>query len=414
MFDFFQSVNIALSGLFRNKGRTALTSLGIMIGIASVVMVVSIGSGAQSLIINQIKSVGSDLVGVLPGGQLEDGPPAAILGVTITTLTLEDAEALSDPNNVANVVASTAYVKGSATITYGGEAEDSFFNGVSYSYPDVEEVKIAEGRFFDEFEQKGMERVVVIGSTVAEDLFNGDDPIGQDIKINREQFQVVGVLEKRGNAGFQNRDDQVFVPVNVAQKLLMGIDYVSLVRLKIESGADLDKAKYDVQMTLRERHGITDPEDDDFTVETTENSIEMLSSITDVLKFFLAAIAAISLVIGGIGIMNIMLVSVTERIREIGLRKALGARRRRILDQFLLEAVTVTLVGGAAGVLVGSIMSALVAIVVQTMGYQWDLVISANAILTAFLVCCGVGVVFGYYPARKAANLNPIDALRHE
>lgn len=414
MFDFFQTIQIAVRGLWRNKGRTALTSLGIMIGIASVVMVVSIGSGAQSLIINQIKSVGSDLIGVLPGGQLEDGPPAALLGVTITTLTLEDAEALQDPNNVSNVIAVTAYVKGGGTVSAGGEVEDTFFNGVSYTYPDVEEVKIAEGRFFDEFEQRGMERVVVLGSTVANDLFNGSDPIGENIKINREQFQVIGVLEERGNAGFQNRDDQVFVPVNVAQKLLLGVDFVNLIRMKIDGTENLDRAKYDVQVTLRERHEITDPADDDFMVETTENSIEMLSSITDVLKFFLAAIAAISLVIGGIGIMNIMLVSVTERIREIGLRKALGARRRRILDQFLMEAVVVTLVGGVAGVVIGAFMSTLVAIVVQSFGYQWDLVISANAIFTAFLVCCVVGVAFGYYPAKKAANLNPIDALRHE
>ena len=414
MFDFIQTIQIAVRGLWRNKGRTALTSLGIMIGIASVVMVVSIGSGAQSLIINQIKSVGSDLIGVLPGGQLEDGPPAAVLGVTVTTLTLDDVDALSDPSNVSNVVGVCGYVKGNATVTSGGTAEETFFNGVSFSYPDVEEVKIAEGRFFDEFDQKGMERVVVLGSTVAEELFNGSNSIGENIKINREQFQVIGVLEERGNAGFQNRDDQVFVPVNVAQKLLLGIDYVSLLRMKIDGTENLERAKYDVQMTLREQHEITDPKDDDFTVETTENSIEMLSSITDVLKFFLAAIAAISLVIGGIGIMNIMLVSVTERIREIGLRKALGARRRRILDQFLTEAIVVTLVGGVAGVLIGAFMSTLVAIIVQSLDYQWDLVISANAILTAFIVCCVVGVVFGYYPAKKAANLNPIDALRHE
>ena len=385
-----------------------------MIGIASVVMVVSIGSGAQSLIINQVKSVGSNLIGVLPGGQLEDGPPAAVLGVTITTLTLEDAEALSDTDNVPNGIAVCAYVKGNATVSSNGEAVDTFLNGISYDYPNVEDVKIGDGRFFDEAEQRGMERVVVLGSTVATELFNGDDPIGEDVKIQRESFNVIGVLDKRGNTGFQNRDDQVFIPVNVAQKLILGIDHISLVRVKVDASENLDKAKYDIQTTLRARHGIRDPKDDDFLAESIESAIELLSSITNVLKFFLAAIAAISLVIGGIGIMNIMLVSVTERIREIGLRKALGAKRKRILEQFLMEAVAVTLVGGVAGIIIGSVVSILVAIVVQSMGYQWDLVISPGAILLAFSVCCFVGIVFGYYPAKKAADLNPIDALRHE
>ncbi len=414
MFDFLQSFRVAIRGLLTNKGRTILTSLGITIGIASVVMVVSIGSGAQSLIVNQVKGVGSDLIGVLPGGRLEDGPPAVLYGITVTTLTLEDVEALNDPANVPNVVAATGYVKGGATVSYGGDAIDTFFNGVSHTFTDVEDVKVEYGRFFDESEQRGLERVVVLGSQVVDELFNGTDPLGENIKIQREQFEVIGVFEQRGNAGFQNRDDQVFVPANVAQKLFLGIDYVNLVRLKVDGEENLDRARQDVEATLRERHDIRDAADDDFVVETSENAIDMLSSITDVLKFFLASIAAISLVIGGIGIMNIMLVSVTERIREIGLRKALGARRRRILEQFLLEAVTVTMIGGVAGITVGALMSALVAIVVQSMGYDWDLVISVNAIFTAFIVSCSVGIIFGFYPAKKAADLNPIDALRYE
>ena len=243
----------------------------------------------------------------------------------------------------------------------------------------------------------------MLGSQVVEELFNGTDPLGENIKIQREQFEVIGVFEQRGNAGFQNRDDQVFVPANVAQKLFLGIDYINMARVKIDGEENLDRARQDVEATLRERHDIRNPADDDFIVETSENAIDMLASI-----------AAISLVIGGIGIMNIMLVSVTERIREIGLRKALGARRRRILEQFLLEAVTVTMIGGVAGITVGALMSAFVAIVVQSLGYDWDLVISGNAILTAFLVSCSVGIIFGFYPAKKAADLNPIDALRYE
>jgi len=234
------------------------------------------------------------------------------------------------------------------------------------------------------------------------------------MRIGRESFQIIGVLEERGTVAFQNRDDQVFVPVNVAQKLLLGIDYVSLIRVKVDSDENIERAQDDVIATLRSQHGIRVVADDDFTAESMDTAIEMLSAITNVLKFFLAAIAAVSLLIGGIGIMNIMFISVTERTREIGLRKAVGAGKRRILEQFLFESVVVTLVGGFAGIVVGSLISVLVALAAQKMGYDWDLVVSVQATFWAFCVSCIVGIVFGYYPAKKAANLNPIDALRHE
>ncbi|OIP81859.1 multidrug ABC transporter substrate-binding protein [Candidatus Peregrinibacteria bacterium CG22_combo_CG10-13_8_21_14_all_44_10] len=414
MYGFAQSLRLATRALRANKSRAFLTSLGITIGIASVIMVVSIGSGAQSLIINQVKGVGSNLIGILPGGRMEDGPPAAVLGITITTLTLEDAEALSDPANVPNAVAVTAYVKGSSIFTNGSDTMDGFFNGVSSSYPEVEDVVVADGRFFTESEANSLDRIVVIGSQIAEELFNGMDPIGEDMRIGRESFQIIGVLEERGTVAFQNRDDQVFVPVNVAQKLLLGIDYVSLIRVKVDSDENIERAQDDVIATLRSQHGIRVVADDDFTAESMDTAIEMLSAITNVLKFFLAAIAAVSLLIGGIGIMNIMFISVTERTREIGLRKAVGAGKRRILEQFLFESVVVTLVGGFAGIVVGSLISVLVALAAQKMGYDWDLVVSVQATFWAFCVSCIVGIVFGYYPAKKAANLNPIDALRHE
>ncbi len=411
---FWMSLRLATRALRANKGRAFMTSLGITIGIASVIMVMSIGSGAQSLILNQIKSVGSNLIGVLPGGQMEDGPPAALFGITITTLNLEDAEALADKDNVPNAAAVSAYVKGNATATYAGESSETFFNGVSAQYPEVEEVPLHSGRFFNDIEQRGMDRVAVLGWTVAEDLFNGMDPVGQDVKIQRESFRVIGVFSERGMSGFQNRDDQVYVPVTVAQKLLLGIDHVSLIRISVDEQENVDRAMQDVVATLRARHNIRDVTDDDFTVSSTDTAINMLSAVTNVLKFFLTGVASISLIIGGIGIMNIMLISVTERIKEIGLRKALGAPRRRILEQFLYEAVVVTLIGGIAGIILGSIVSAIVAIIAQQLGYQWDLVISIPGIIIAFILSGLVGIGFGYYPAKKAAELKPIDALRHE
>jgi len=412
--DFVGSLKVAARGLMLHKGRAFLTSLGITIGIASVVMVVSIGSGAQSLITNQITSLGTNLISVLPGGRFDDGPPVAMMGITVTTLKLEDAEAINDPVNVPNVIAACAYVKGAVTVNAGGEAVDSFANGVSYTYTDVESAVISDGRFFTEQEQNGIEKVVVLGATVAEEVFNGVDPIGQTVKINREPFTVIGVLEKRGAVAFQDRDDQVFIPVTVAQKIIFGLDYINLIRVKIDSGDNLERAKSDIEATIRARHDIRDPKDDDFMAESIATLVGMFTAITGVLKFFLTAIAAISLVIGGVGIMNIMLVAVTERTREIGLRKALGAQKRRILEQFLFEAIVVTLLGGVAGIIIGVAVSALVALAVRSLGYDWSFAISGTAIFIAFSVSCAVGVVFGYYPAKKAANLNPIEALRHE
>ncbi|HCW32853.1 MAG: hypothetical protein UT36_C0005G0018 [Candidatus Peregrinibacteria bacterium GW2011_GWF2_39_17] len=407
-------LKLALKSLFINKGRTFLTSLGIMIGIASVIMVISIGSGAQSLILNQIKSIGSDLIGILPGGQIENGPPVAVLGITITTLTLKDAEALSNLNNVPHSIAVTPYVKGNGIASYGGEAIDAFYNGVSYQYLEVEEVDLGNGRFFTQNEQQSMERVAILGSSVANDLFSGSDPLGKNIRLNRETFRVIGILKERGTVGFQNRDNQIFIPVTVAQKILLGINYVSLIRVKINNTQNMEQAEQDILMTLRERHNIRDSKDDDFTVARIDTAITTLGAITNVLKFFLASIAAISLIIGGIGIMNIMLISVTERIREIGLRKALGAKPKSIRNQFLLEAMIVTIIGGIIGITFGSLVATLVAFLAQKMGYQWDLIISPNSIILSLMMSCLIGIGFGYYPAKKAANLNPINALRHE
>jgi putative ABC transport system permease protein len=408
---FFSSIVLAFQSLWRHKGRTMLTSLGILIGIASVIMVVSIGGGAQSVILNQVRSIGSNLISVIPGGQIENGPPVAAFGITITTLTLEDVEAVSE---IDHVVAVNPYAKGNSQIIFGGETMDTFYNGVSSDYMTVEDAGLGEGRFFNRLEDVAGDRVIVLGAEVADTLFGNSDPLGKDVRLDGKNFTVIGVLEARGVTGLQNRDDQVFIPFLVAQRELLGIHHVSLMRIKIDDAANIETVIADATELLRLRHRIDPGEENDFTIESLDNAVNMLGTITDVLRFFLASIAAVSLIIGGIGIMNILLISVTERTREIGLRKALGAPPSMILQQFLMEAVVVTLAGGAAGVVVGTAVSLAVALGAQHLGYDWDFVFSIPAIVVAFGVSAFIGIVFGYYPARKAARLNPIEALRYE
>ncbi len=407
-----ESIKLSCSVLRANKARSFLTSLGIIIGIASVIVIMSVGAGAQSLIINQIDSLGSNLIGILPGASDEDGPPASAFGIVITTLKYEDALAIED--QVSNVVAVSSYNTGVGTASYQSNKVDVTYYGVMSSYPEVEETKIRLGRFFNQEEERGSARVVVLGYSAAQDLFNGSDPIGKKIKIKKEFFEVIGVLEERGTVAFQNQDDNVFIPVSTAQKIMLGIRHVSFIRVKVNDTRNLDQAVDEIKLLLRDRHNLKSEDEDDFSVRNVQEAIEVLNSVTDALKFFLAAIAAISLVVGGVGVMNIMLAAVNERIREIGLRKAVGAKRAHILWQFVSETIAITLLGGLIGILLGSGISALVAFIANYLGYAWDLVITWQSVLLGVVVAAGVGLVFGLYPANKAAKLDPITALRYE
>lgn len=397
--------------LLRNKTRTFLTSLGIIIGIASVIIIISVGAGAQSLILNQIKGIGSDLLGILPGGADESGRPAATMGVSVTTLTYDDVKAMA---KLPEVSYATGYSRGVGTVTWQNRTTDTNFVGVTSDYIKVESADVVEGRFLIPEEDLGVTKNAILGWQVKEDLFGDIDPLNESIKINKETFHVVGVMEKRGSAGFQNQDDQVFIPIETAQKLLLGVNHLGFVRAKIADGVDTAIAEDAVKTLLRERHDITDPAEDDFTVGTSEQAISSLKSITDALNYFLAAVAAISLLVGGVGVMNIMFVAVSERTREIGLRKAVGARPKDISWQFLLEAMLLTSFGGVIGILFGILFSWLVSIVAQALGYDWDFVVSAFSILLAFIFIGVVGLAFGWYPSVKAAKLNPVEALRYE
>ncbi len=396
----------------RNKVRSFLTMLGIIIGVMSVILIISVGGGAQSLILNQIKGMGSDLVGILPGKANDDGPPASAMGILITSLKYDDVKDLVKNN--PHIVAGSAYVKGSDTVTWSFNKTDTTFVGVNSDYIIVEDVKIDQGRFFSEEDEKANARVAVLGTDVVKELFNDINPIGQKIKIKKTNFTVIGVTEKRGTSGFQNQDNQIFVPITTAQKLLLGINYISFARLKIDDASNIDSSMDAITFRLRELHDIDKPENDDFSVRSMAQGVEVFTNITNALRIFLAAIASIALVVGGIGIMNIMLAAVQERTREIGLRKAVGARSSQILSQFLVETVTITLVGGVIGIILGASLSVVVAKIAQSMGYDWDLVISVFSIILATVVSVVVGLIFGIVPARRASKLDPIEALRYE
>lgn len=394
-----------------NRKRTFLTMLGIIIGISAVIIIMSVGAGAQSLILDQISVVGSDMIGILPGYSEENAPPTFVFGVQITTLKKEDIEALHQISELKYV---SGYVQSNAPVQYGNESIDTNFIGAMASYQDTQSINLIQGNFFEESDEEGISRVVVLGWQIWQDLFNGGDVLGEKVKIKKENFRVIGVVEKRGVQGFENQDDLVFIPLGTAQKLLLGINYLQFAEAKAQSEADVPYAVTQIKEILRERHNIDDPSEDDFTVSAVTQALEALTNITNALKFFLSAIAAVSLLVGGVGIMNIMLVSVNERTREIGLRKAIGATKIVIQNQFLIEAIVLTALGGVVGTILGISFSGLIAVVANYLGYNWDFVVTIPSIILGVGVSALVGIIFGWYPAKKASSLEPVEALRYE
>lgn len=410
----FSPIKISYKNLMASKMRSFLTMLGIIIGIASVIIVMAIGASAQQLVLSQVSGIGSNLVGILPGASSEDGPPAQVLGIVTTTLKNSDLLALLQKKNVPSAVSGSGYVSGVAVARRGNVSQSASYQGVSASFPSVEDIEVQYGRFFTQEEDASLARVAVLGYGKAAEFFGEDDPLGKTILLKGMNLTVVGILEQRGAVAFSNPDDLIYVPLQTAQKLFLGIDYLNFARIKVDSAENVDRAVADIKTTLRIAHGIKNPQDDDFSVRDTAQALTTLTNITDILKYFLAGIAAISLVVGGVGIMNIMLISVNQRIREVGLRKAVGARRRHIITQFLIESVFITFVGGLIGIIFGTGVSFLAAVVIGALGYEWQFIIPPSSVLLATSVAVLIGVIFGLYPARKASGISPIEALRYE
>jgi putative ABC transport system permease protein len=408
------SLKTSFAGLRTHKSRSLLTILGIVIGITAIILVMSLGQGAQNLILSQIRGqVGSSVIEIAPGRQPKG--PTDFLSMFSDSLKQKDVEALMKKSNVPHLKQIMPLVFGSESAAYGGDTYQATLYGMTDAASEMYNVRPAGGRFLTEDDVKSYADVVVIGSSVKEELFGNDSALGQKIKIKGRNFKVIGILENKGEGSLIGFDKTVIVPYTTAQRYILGIKYFNHIIIEADSDANVPETVGDIKITLRNSHNITDPEKDDFNVNSQADAMKTVSTVTDVLTLFLAAMAAISLLVGGIGIMNIMLVSVTERTREIGLRKALGATERNILTQFLLEAVILTATGGIVGILLGASLSFVAALVLgKFLALGWLFSFPVTGAIWGLAVAAFVGLVFGIYPALRAARLNPVDALRYE
>jgi len=398
---------IAIRALFRNKMRAFLTMLGIIIGVASVIAMLAIGEGSKRSITEEMSSMGSNLVMIMPNFQQRGG---VNLGAS-SSMALKYSDVTAIRNEAVHILAVSPTINSNGQVIYGNKNTQTSIYGVSEEYLDIRKLKIATGRIFDETEVRSMAKICLLGQTVVNNLFGeGVDPVGTTIRIKNLPFEVIGVLEDKGESGMgQDQDDMIIAPYTTVQRRLAAIDYINGIYCSAVSEEKSAAAIEEVKEILRRTHKLKETEEDDFRVMSQSELIESVSTVTNIMTYLLGAIAGISLLVGGIGIMNIMFVSVTERTREIGLRMSIGGRGKDILLQFLVESMLLSLTGGIFGIIFGYLIAEVAGTLMNS-----TIFITTQSVVLAFAVCFAIGVFFGWYPARKASNLNPIDALRYE
>ena len=397
-------VRLSMKAIFNNKMRSFLTMLGIIIGVASVITMVSIGQGVSKSVEDNISALGTNLLTISPS-MIKTGGVQSTAGVQ--TLTVEDSEAIASECDLVAFV--SPMVRRNMQIVFGNQNWNTSVYGVSYNYSQIRNWDVEQGEFFTEQDVKGSSKVCVIGTTIAENLFETESPIGQVLRVQKVPFRVVGVLQSKGTGMGGDQDDCMMVPYTTALSRISRMKHIQSIVCSVSNEDQTENAISEITSLLRQRHHILDGNEEDFTIRSQADISEMMAETTGMLTLFLSAIAFISLLVGGIGIMNIMLVSVTEHIREIGIRMALGARGSDVLKQFLFESMALSLIGGTIGIISGVVCSQIVSNILKL-----QTLISVEAIVIAFIFSAGVGMFFGFYPAWQASKLDPIEALRHE
>lgn len=406
--DIFELITESIQTLTLNKLRTGLAILGIIIGIGSVIALISLGQGSQKSIENSIQSLGANLLTISAGGQNSSGVRGAIGGAT--TLVLDDANAIKNSGQITNVKNVSPEFSRRSQVVAGRNNTNTQIIGVSEQYADIRKLSLSSGVFISDRDTNAAAKVAVLGPAAATDLFGeGADPLGQTIRVNGQVLQVIGVTVSKGGTGFNNPDDAVYIPLTTAQKQLFGVNYLTSIAVEAKSQEVMTDAQNEIGYLLLSRHKLNDPSEADFVIFSQNDILNTASAVTGTFTALLGGIAAISLLVGGIGIMNIMLVTVTERTREIGLRKALGAKKKLIITQFLIEAILLTVVGGVIGMVLGISVSYILSRFINI-----AFTISPTSILLAIGVSGAIGILFGWYPAKKASDLQPIEALRYE